>query len=157
MDRLLPERVQVQKDTLKALLDFAGPKDNILRFYTDNSGELEAAAAELSWRHDTSTPNRPQTNGMAESAVRKVIEGTRAVLLQSGLPHRWWAEASRCYGFLRNVFDDVKDGKSPYQLRDDSDFCGQRLPFGCAVQYKPSADREVDNMKSSSHEHVLAC
>ena len=33
----------------------------------------------------TSTPHRSETNGIAESAVRRVKEGTSAVVLQSGL------------------------------------------------------------------------
>ena len=39
----------------------------------------------LSWNHCTSTPYRSKTNGIAERAVRRVKEGTSAVLLQSGL------------------------------------------------------------------------
>ena len=38
---------------------------------------------ELSWNHCTSTPHRSETNGIAERAVRRVKEGTSAVLLQS--------------------------------------------------------------------------
>ena len=40
---------------------------------------------ELCWNHWTSTPDRSQTNGIAERAVRRVKEGTSAVLLQLGL------------------------------------------------------------------------
>ena len=112
-----PSATKSAADTLQALQNFVGPQEKVNRFYTDNSGELIAAAKTLGWRHDTSTPNRPQTNGMAESAVRKVLEGTRAVLMQSGLPHRWWAEASRCYCFLRNVCDDVGVRMTAYQRR----------------------------------------
>ena len=38
-----------------------------------------------SWNHRTSTPHRSETNGIAERAVRRVKEGTSAVLLQSAL------------------------------------------------------------------------
>ena len=40
---------------------------------------------ELSWNHCTSTPHRSETNGIVEGEVRRVKEGTSAVLLQSGL------------------------------------------------------------------------
>ena len=43
------------------------------------------ACEELSWNHRTSRPHRAETNGIAERAVRRVKEGTSAVLLQSGL------------------------------------------------------------------------
>ena len=49
--------------------------------------------------------------------------------------------------FLRNINDVVNNGKTAYQLRHESDFCGKRLPFGCAVHYKPSAHREVDDIQ----------
>ena len=53
--------------------------------YTDNSLEFGKACEDLSWNHCTSTPHRSETNGIAERAVRRVKEGTSAVLLQSGL------------------------------------------------------------------------
>ena len=52
---------------------------------TDNSAEFGKACEELSWNHCTSTPHRSETNGIAERAVRRVKEGTSAVLLHSGL------------------------------------------------------------------------
>ena len=76
-----PSAYKSMDETMKALQNYVGPKDKVKRLYSDNSGEIEAAILKLQWRHDTSTPNRPQTNGVAEGAVRRVLEGTRAVLL----------------------------------------------------------------------------
>ena len=45
----------------------------------------------------TSTPHRSETNGIAERAVRRVKEGTSAVLLQSGLNESWWADSMECF------------------------------------------------------------
>ena len=47
--------------------------------------------------HCMSTPHRSETNGIAERAVRRVKEGTSAVLLQSGLNESWWADSMECY------------------------------------------------------------
>ena len=58
-----------------------------------------------------------RTNGIAERAVRGVKEGTSAVLLQSGLNERWWADSMECYTYLRNVTDLLSDGKTPYERR----------------------------------------
>ena len=52
-------------------------------------------------------------NGIAERAVRRVKEGTSAVLLQSGLNESWWADSMECYTYLRNVTDLFSDGKTP--------------------------------------------
>ena len=46
--------------------------------------------------HGVSTPQRPQNNGAAERAVRRV-EGTRCCLLKSGHGHMWWLAAMRAY------------------------------------------------------------
>ena len=48
---------------------------------------------EIALNHRTSTPHRSETNGIAERAVRRVKEGTSAVLLQSGLDEKWWSDS----------------------------------------------------------------
>ena len=60
---------------------------------------------DLSWNHCTSTPHRSETNGIVERAVRRVKEGTSAVLLQSGLSEKWWADSMECYCYPRNIQD----------------------------------------------------
>ena len=54
---------------------------------------------------------------LPKRAVRRVKEGTSAVLLQSGLNESWWADSMECYTFLRNVTDLLSDGKTPYERR----------------------------------------
>ena len=58
------------------------------------------------------TPHRSETNGIAERAVRRVKEGTSAVLLQSGLNESWWADSMECYTYL-HVTDLLSDWKTP--------------------------------------------
>ena len=69
----------------------------------------------LSWSHCTSTPHRSETNGIAQREVRRVKEGTSAVLLHSGLDENWWADSMECYTDLRNIQDLLSDGKTPYE------------------------------------------
>ena len=71
----------------------------------------------LIMNHCTSTPHRSETNGTAERSVRRVKEGTSAILLQSGLDEKWWANSMECYCYLRNVQDILSDGKTPYERR----------------------------------------
>ena len=92
--------------------------------YTDNSLEFGKSCEELSWNHCASTPHRSETNGVAERAVRRVKEGTSAVLSQSGLNESWWADSMECYTYLRNVTDLLSDGKTPYERRFGEPFKG---------------------------------
>ena len=90
-----------------------------------------------SWNHCTSTPNRSSTIGIAERALRRVKEGTSAVLLQSGLNESWWADSMECSIYLRNVTDFLSDGKTPYERRFGQPFQGPMIPFGSLVEYHP--------------------
>ena len=90
---------------------------SINSFTLDNSLKFGKACEDLSWNRCTSTPHRSETNGIAERAVRRVKEGTSAVLLQSGLNESWWAGSMECYTYLRNVTDLLSDGKTPYERR----------------------------------------
>ena len=83
-------------------------------------------------------------NGIAERAVRREKEGTSAVLLQSGLDEKWWADSMECYCYLRNVQDLLADGKTHYGRRFGGPFKGPMILFGAMVEYHPiSAKRPV--------------
>ena len=69
--------------------------------------------------------------------MRRVKEGTSAVLLKSGLNESWWADSMECYTYLRNVTDLLSDGKTPYERRFGQPFKGPIIPFGSLVEYHP--------------------
>ena len=100
-----PCKTKTSQETQRSLQKFLEPERKPKVIYTDNSLEFGKACEDLSWNHCTSTPHRSETNGIAERAVRKVREGTSAVLLQSGLNERWWADSMECYTYVRNVTD----------------------------------------------------
>ena len=102
--------------------------------YTDNSLEFGKACEDLSWNHCTSTPHRSETNGIAERAVRRVKEGTSAVLLQTGLDENWWADSMECFTSLRNVTDLQSDEKTQYERRFGQPFEGPNIPYGSLVE-----------------------
>ena len=116
---------------------FLEPERKPKLIYTDNSLEFGKDCEDVSWNHCTSSPHRSETNGIADRAVRRVKEGTSAVLLQSGLNESWWADSMECYTYLRNVTDLLSDGKTPYERRFGQPFKGPIIPFGSLVEYHP--------------------
>ena len=141
-----PAPAKSAAESKTALQHFVG-KAKVKLLYSDGSGELDAASRTMEIPHDVSTPQRPQNNGVAERAVRRVIEGTRCCLLQSGLTHQWWREAMRAYCYNRNASDVVEGGKTPYEHRFGQPFGGLLLPFGCSVEYKPESERETKKLQ----------
>ena len=81
--------------------------------YTDNSLEFGKSCEESSWNHCTSTPDRSETNGIPVRAVCRIKEGTSAVLVQSDLDEKLWADAMEC--------DLSTDGK--LFMKGDSESC----------------------------------
>ena len=80
-----PCKTKTSQETQRSLPKFLESERNPKVIYTDNSLEFGKACEDLSLNHCTSTPHRLETIGIAERAVRRVKEGTSAVLLQSGL------------------------------------------------------------------------
>ena len=113
----------------RSLQKFLEPNRKPKVIYTDYSLELGKDCEDLSWNHDTSV-----TNGIAERAVRRVKEGTSAVLLHSGLDGKWWADSQKCFIYLRNIQDLLSDGKTPYKRRFGQPFKGPIIPFGSLVE-----------------------
>ena len=85
-----PSKTKACQETEKSLKKFLEPTKKPEVIYTDNSPRIW----QILWRsfleYCMSTPHRAETNGIAERAVRRIKEGTSAVLLQSGLDENWW-------------------------------------------------------------------
>ena len=106
-------------------------------FFTDGAKELKKAAADLgSTVHLSSTPYRPESNGIIERRVGVISDGVRCLLGQSGLPHGWWTYAARAFCHGLNIRKNV-NGMSPWHRR-----CGQPWPdkdnfaFGQQVHFR---------------------
>ena len=95
MDPGVSVQNKTSQETQRSLQKFLEPERKPKVIYTDNSLEFGKACEDLSWNHCTSTPHRSETFGVAERAVRRVKEGTSAVLLQSGLNESWWADSMK--------------------------------------------------------------
>ena len=137
-----PCKTKSIEETTMCLKRFLGPQSQCKHAYTDGSAELEGALAELDILHDSSTPYRPETNGVIERAVRRIKEGTSCALVQSGLAEEWWPWAVQCFCFLRCIHDKLVGGQTAWQKRFGSSFKGPFIPFGAEVQYYPITEED---------------
>ena len=136
-------RIRVKQKLLRQLkraYKFFKPTGKPEVVETDNSLEFGKACEDLSLNHCTSTPHHSETNGIAEGAVRRVKEGTPAVLLQSGLNEKWWADSMECYCF--KILDLSSDGKTLYERRFGEPFKGPVVPCGSMVEYEPISTKD---------------
>ena len=133
--------MKTSQETEWSLRKFLEPSEKPKIIYTDNSLEFGKSCEDLSWNDRTSTPYRSETNGIAEKAVHRVKEGTSAVLLQSGLDEKWWADSTECYCHQGNFQDLLEDGKTPRERRFGEPFKGPVIPFGALVENHPISSR----------------
>ena len=141
-----PYKTKTSQETQKNLVKFLEPTRRPKVIYTDNSLEFGKSCEELSWNHCTSTPHRSETNGIAERAVRRVVERTSAVLLQPGLDEKWRADSTECYTYLRNIQDLLSDGKTPHKRRFGMPFNGPVIPFGAMFEYHPISAKYLSRL-----------
>ena len=128
---------KTSQETQRSLQKFLEPERKPKVIYTDNSLEFGKVCEDLSWNHCTSTPHRSETNGIAERAVRRVKEGTSAVLLQSGLNESWWAGFMECTPICETSQIYYLMGRRPMKRRFGNPFGGPVIPFGSLVEYHP--------------------
>ena len=150
-----PCKTKTSQEASKNLMKFLEPSRKPKVIYTDSSLEFDRSCEELSWNHCTSTPHRSETNGIAERAVRRVKEGTSAVLLQSGLDNEW-SDSMECCCYLRNIQDLLSDGKTPYERRFGEPIIGPIIPFGALVEYHPISAKDLSRIHQFAPPKVSA-
>ena len=108
---------------------------------------LAKACEELSWNHCTSTPHKSETNGIAERALRRVKEGTSAVLLQSGLDENGGQLPWNAFPICKTFKISCLMGRRPMK-----DVLGKHLkdrpvkPFGAMVEYHPISAKDQSRL-----------
>ena len=126
-------------DTVSCLQRFLPPSQKPERIYTDNAKEINKACQDL-----------PETNGVAERAVRRVKEGIAIALVQRGLPEEWWYCAMECQRYLRKVHDKMADGKTAFKKRFGEKFDGPSMLFGTLVGYIPITAKDKSRVHQFS-------
>ena len=123
---------------------------------SDNGGEYKSNAfkeymTECGIRHEFTVPYTPEQNGAAERLNRVLMEKVRAMLIQSKLPHRFWAEALNTAVHVHNLSPSRLLGdKTPREM-----FTGKKpnvaylRSFGCtAYAHIPKEQRKKLDPKS---------
>ena len=64
-----------------------------------------SACSQLNVNSDQSQPEIHETNGIIEKYNQHVLDGTRVLLVQAGLPPVFWPYAATCYCMLSNIMD----------------------------------------------------
>ena len=100
-----------------------GPGTPVLAYFSDNAGELigrrqKRRLAEKLIELQLSTPGESQANGIAERANRLVLDTTRILLYQAGLPLPFWKLAAQMAVWILNRSPSSANpgNKSPYEL-----------------------------------------
>ena len=66
-------------------------------------------------------------------------------------------DAMRCYCFLRNINDVLKDGLAAWSKRFGSEFIGPRIPVGAEIIYKPITEKDQQRLHKFWLQDVARC
>ena len=103
-------------------------------------------------RHQRSAHYSPQQNGVAERAMRSIVEKARCMLADADLPTEYWAEAVSTAVYLNNRSPTkAVKGMTPYEawFGEKPDLSHLRI-FGCpAMVHIPSQKRRKWDHKST--------
>jgi transposase InsO family protein len=121
-------------------------KHGMQKLRTDNGGEYVNAEF-TAWlraegiEHQPTAPGNPEMNGMAERMNRTVCEMARCLLVESGLPSAYWAEAvgTSVYTLNRCSTSANSGGVTPHEvLFGEKPRVGHMRRFGCLALVKTS-------------------
>ena len=148
-----PSHSRSAETVLDAVHRFDDANPTVRRWWIDSAPEFAAAARTVRTTrplaHYCSTPYRRQANGRAERENRLAIEGTRCLLLQSGLPERWWPLATCCWVAMYNTTFRGADELTPWHRRFNSEPENEIYPFRALVLYKHPNDAPVPTLLAS--------
>ena len=139
----------------KALVErSSGRKLKVLR--TDNGGEYTSTKFEdylkaEGVRHERTVAKTPEQNGVAERLNRTLVETVRSMLIDSKLPHKFWAEALATAAYLRNRSPTkAVDGMTPHEAWTNVKPTVKHVRvFGCdAFVHIPKDERHKLDSKS---------
>jgi hypothetical protein len=122
---------------------------------TDGAAEFNSKVytdwlAEKGIAKQSSAPYTQSQNGLAEQAIQMLNTMISCMLIQSGLPVTFWAEAVLYSAVVINAVPKVKQSKSPYHIMFNKKFLIHMIhPFSCeACAYIPASKRRKFALKA---------
>ncbi|GJU30554.1 retrovirus-related pol polyprotein from transposon TNT 1-94 [Tanacetum coccineum] len=117
---------------------------------------LHAFFKEEGIEHQTSTPRRPEQNGVVERQNRTLVEAAHMMLLAFKLPLFFWAEAiaTACYTQNRSIIIPTHEKKA-YIINDRKPSIKHLHIFGCTC-YLTRDGENLDKMKEKGDPCILA-
>ena len=116
--------------------------------HSDNGGEFIGGdftnwLKDMGIKQTTTAANTPEHNGLAERYIKSIISSARCLLLTSGLPTYFWAEATRMATIVHNVSPSKAfPNSSPSQeWSGKKPNVSQLRTFGCRVLVKDYAPK----------------
>lgn len=132
-----------------------GTGQKIQRLRTDNGGEYTSAEFEAylrkrGIRHETTTPNTPQQNGVSERLNRTLQEMGLSQLVHAEMPRCFWADALATACYVRNRLPVCPLNVSPHEKWYGKKPSVKHIRvFGCiAYALKPDPERKKMTVKS---------
>ncbi len=98
----IPTSKKDDEQTLRAIHQIYGNDPQRL-YYSDNWKPLRNTAHLVGLQHEGCLPGVHETNCVAESDNRKILSGSRGLLMQVGLPACCWPYAAPCFCFLESI------------------------------------------------------
>jgi hypothetical protein len=129
--------------------------------FTDHGGEYIGKALTLylnehKIKHNFSTPNTPEENGICERFNRTITEKIKILLLESRLTHEFWPEACRTATYLYNRTPHAYlDNKTPYEIiyKKKPSLHNLRV-FGCLV-FEKNTDIKAKTLSPSNRIGIM--
>lgn len=122
--------------------------DEVGMVYSDGGSGIMNACSQLNVNSDQAQPEIHETNGIIEKYNQRIIDGTHTLVVQAGLPPVFWVYAATCYCMLSNLVDkapgqELFPGQTRWHARTGAAFTGHIVPFGSAVYFLPTKDRNT--------------
>ncbi len=128
-----PAKTKSAAAVKNGFMQYAATQDKVEGLTATAQKLGKAAAEQLGWRVGASTRYRHTSIHVAERSNRRIIDGARALLHTSGLPHCLWGYACHCFCALRNVHGENRHSKSAYENRHGALVHGRLILLGSLV------------------------